>query len=208
MYKRLHHASVHEDALFKVLVHYFLPERQDLMCLLRDFVADQGRMPLPDIRRRSDNCPSFCRLQRKLVSPSDASSQYSRYGCASMSASKVNSALSSPGHSTQNPAQPRETFPLEKKGPHLWIPNISTDALQRNWNPITNEIRPKVAQKVELISSANVSAVDAHVVQRTAADSVKDRESSCRRARFLFPLINTGSIDLKHMLDCGSADGF
>ena len=115
MYKRLHHASVHEDALFKILVHYFLPERQDSMCLLRDFVADQGRMPLPDIRRRSDNCPSFCRLQRKLVSPSDASSQYSSYGCASMSASKVNSALSSPGRFTQNPAQPRETFPLEKK---------------------------------------------------------------------------------------------
>ena len=39
VYKRLHHAPVHEDALFKVHVHSLLPEKkQDLMCLLQDFV--------------------------------------------------------------------------------------------------------------------------------------------------------------------------
>ena len=120
MYKRLHHVSVHGDALFKVIVHYLLPaKRQDLMCVLRDFVADQGRRPLPDIRGRFDNCPSSSRLQRKLVSPSDASLQCSGYGCVSMSASKVNSARSIPGRSIQNPAQPKEISPSEKQGPHL-----------------------------------------------------------------------------------------
>ena len=179
MYKRLHHAPVHEDALFKVHVHSLLPEeKRDLMCLLQDFVADLERRPLSDIHGGFDNSPSFSKLQRKSVSPPDASAQSGSCGCASMAASKLNPTRSSPGCSTQNPAQPKEVFTPEKEGPQLCIPNISSDALRKNWNSITNRIRTKVAQEVDLISPASGSSAHAHIVRKSAIDSVNNRETS------------------------------
>ena len=158
----------------EVCVQNLLPEKKrDLICLLQDFVADQGRRSLTASHGGFENSPNISKLQRKPFSSSDASSQSSSCGCALCRLLDWTPLFTS---RLLHPKlrRPKEVFPPEKEGHHLHSRGIPTQALRQNLGPMTNKITTKVVQKMEPISAANGLAVDAHIVWKTATDSIKD----------------------------------